>query len=76
MKYIGFILGIAGIYVYFFHHAPTAEVKTVVTAQEVATVSSALPTATPAPTNSLKRPLDRTREVLGQVRNRNAPGEF
>ena len=34
------------------------------------------PAAQPPPTNSLRAPMDRTRQVLDQVKQRNGKGEF
>ena len=47
-----------------------------VTGQEAAALATAPKDTAPAPTNALKRPLDRTHEVLGQVAKRNGAGEF
>lgn len=34
------------------------------------------PAAQPSPTNSVRAPMDRTRQVLDQVKQRNGKGEF
>ena len=75
MKYIGFLLFVAGIYFYFFHLTPAAEVKEAVTGAQLAPIIQPTP-ASPGPTNALKRPTDRTKEVLSQVQQRNGAGEF
>ena len=76
MKFIVPLAIIAGVYLYFSRQTPVAEVANTVTGQELAPLRSGPKDATPAPTNALKRPLDRTHEVLGQVGKRNGAGEF
>ena len=76
MKIVALLAAIAGIYLYFSHHTPVAEVVQSVTGQELAPLTAGPKDATPAPTNALKRPIDRTHEVLGQVAKRNGAGEF
>ena len=71
MKYVGFILGIAGLYFYFSRTEPEhPAVKAAIEAVDASTPIISLPT------NALKRPVDRTREVLSQVPRRNGAGEF
>ncbi len=43
---------------------------------EAAKVMPAPQAAQPPPTNSLRAPMDRTRQVLDQVKQRNGKGEF
>jgi len=62
MKYIFLIAIVAIVYVVLFRHAPVAEVK-----QAVKQEDSGI---------NLKRPIDRTHEVLDQVKKRNGDGEF
>ena len=76
MKIVVLLAAIAGIYLYFSHQTPVAEVAQTVTGQELAPLTAGPKDATPAPTNALKRPIDRTHEVLGQVAKRNGAGEF
>ena len=76
MKIIVLLLAIACVYFYFAHQTPVAEVAQAATGQEAAALATAPKDAAPAPTNTLKRPLDRTHEVLGEVANRNGNGEF
>ena len=76
MKIIALLIAIACVYFYFARQTPVAEVAQTVTGQELTPLATGPKDATPAPTNSLKRPIDRTHEVLGQVGQRNGAGEF
>ena len=76
MKIIALLTATAGIYLYFSKPTPVAAVAQAATGQEAAALATAPKNAAPAPTNALKRPLDRTHEVLGQVAKRNGAGEF
>jgi hypothetical protein len=72
MKYLALLLAVAGIYFYFARQTPVAEVAKTVTGQEVAQATPAPSQASPPQTSGLRRPIDRTREVLGQASRRNA----
>ena len=76
MKIIALLIAIAGIYFYCTRQTPVAEVARTATWQDIAPSAAAPQDAAPAPTNALKRPIDRTHEVLGQVAKRNGAGEF
>ncbi len=76
MKIVALLVAIACTYLYFAHHTPVAEVAQEATGQHLAPLTTGPKDATPAPTNFLKRPIDRTHEVLGQVAKRNGAGEF
>ena len=83
MKYVFLLVTVAAVYFFWAHKAPVAPVVAQITQQEAAPLSSgprggpAAATAAPAErTNALKRPIDRTREVLNQVKQRNGNGEF
>ena len=83
MKYVFLLATVAVIYFFLVRKAPVAPVVSAVTQQETVALTSGppggatpAPGAAPAPTNALKRPIDRTREVLGQVKQRNGDGEF
>ena len=76
MKIIVVLTAIAGIYLYFGHQTPVVEVAQTATGQDLAPLTTGPKDATPVPTNVLKRPIDRTHEVLGQVAKRNGAGEF
>ena len=87
MKYLFLLATVGGVYFFLIHKAPVAPVVAAVTQQEAAPLSTgprgntapeATPEAgTPAPhTDFLKRPIDRTKEVLDQVKGRNGDGEF
>ena len=71
MKYVVLLAAIGGIYFYFAHQSPVKEVAVVATGTEVVPLTQPAPAAEPARTNALKRPIDRTKEVLGQVARRN-----
>ena len=76
MKIIALLVVLACINLYFGHQTPVAAVAQTATGQELAPLTSGPKDTTPAPTNVLKRPIDRTHEVLGQVAKRNGAGEF
>ena len=77
MKYIALLLGVAAVYYFLARSTPVAPVAQAVTAAEVAPLTTGpRETAAPAGTNALKRPIDRTHEVLNQVKKRNGNGEF
>jgi hypothetical protein len=76
MKYVLLLLGVALIYYFLTRSAPVAPVAQVVTAQEIAPLTTG-PRATAAPASTaLKRPFERTHAVLDQVQQRNGNGEF
>ena len=76
MKTIPLLIAIAAIYLYTTRQTPVAEVAHAATGQDIAPSATAPKDPAPAPTNALKRPIDRTHEVLGQVAKRNGAGEF
>ena len=76
MKIIALFIVTAGIYLYSTRQTPVAEVAHAVTGQDIAPLATGPKDTAPAPTNALKRPIDRTHEVLGQVAKRNGAGEF
>ena len=79
MKYIFLLATVAVVYFFLAHRVPVTPVVAEITQQEAVplTTGPRNPSAVPAVrTNSLKRPIDRTREVLGQVKQRNGTGEF
>jgi hypothetical protein len=85
MKYVYLLAAVACVYLFLTHKAPVAPVVAEITQKEVVPLTGqqnapqAVPGAPAAPAasgNSLKRPIDRTREVLGQVKQRNGNGEF
>lgn len=76
MKPLALLTLVAGAYLYFSHKTPIAEVTHVATGQELAPLTTG-PTAVAAPpSNAIKRPIDRTRQVLGQVAAGNSAGQF
>jgi hypothetical protein len=70
-------------YFFLLHNAPANQAVQAVTQQEAAPLTTGprgntdpAPGATAPHTDFLKRPIDRTKEVLGQVAARNGNGEF
>jgi hypothetical protein len=92
MKYVFLLVTVAAVYFFLMRKAPVAPVVSAVTEQEAAPLttgpraetapaggsgaSSSTPAAPANQSNFLKRPLDRTNEVLKQVKGRNGDGEF
>lgn len=83
MKYVSLLLGVALIYFIFVKSSPVAEVTKEVTSAEAAPLTTgpretnaASPSAPSAAHTALKQPLDRTRAVLDQVKQRNGNAEF
>ncbi len=85
MKYVFLLITVAAVYFFLIRKAPVGAVVKEVTQEEAAPLTSgpnnghgpATAPAAPAPgTNALKRPIDRTKEVLNQVKQRNGNGEF
>jgi hypothetical protein len=83
MKYVFLLATVAAVYFFWARQAPVAPVVAEITQQEAAPLTTGpRAAASPAPgapaehTNALKRPIDRTHEVLNQVKQRNGDGEF
>ena len=76
MKIVALLVVIGGIYLYCSRQTPVAEVAHAATGQDIAPLTTGPKEAAPAPGNALKRPIDRTHEVLGDVARRNGAGEF
>jgi hypothetical protein len=79
MRYIGLLMVVAIIYIAYTHMAAPTPAKTEVTqAMDAGNPDHpAAPGATPTPsTDSLKAPLDRTREVLDQVKKQKSQEQF
>ena len=83
MKYVFLLATVAAVYFFLAHKAPIAPVVGEITQKDAAPLttgprdpSAAVAAAPGAHTNALKRPIDRTKEVLGQVKQRNGTGEF
>ena len=72
MRYFVLLLIAGGIYLYAVRGKPASTVAT--PAIPLQTSAAASPAA--SPTNLLKRPLDRTHEVLDQVRRKNQSESF
>jgi hypothetical protein len=80
MKYVFLLITVALVYLFLVRKAPVAPAVKEITQQEVAPLTTGpagAPAASPTQsTNALKRPIDRTKEVLNQVKQRNGNGEF
>jgi hypothetical protein len=83
MKYVFLLATVAVVYFFIVRKAPVAPVVKEITQQDAAPLTTGpaggpapAPAASPQHTNSLKRPIDRTKEVLNQVKQRNGNGEF
>lgn len=81
MRIVALLIVVLGVYLYFARHSPVAPVVSEITAAEAVPLSSG-PRADTAPAKgastpgALIRPINRTKEVLGQVQKRNGNGEF
>jgi len=83
MKYVSLLVTVAVIYFFLVRKSPVTSVVSEVTQAEVAPLTTGprggatpAPTAAPRASDPYKRPIDRTREVLNQVKQRNGTGEF
>jgi hypothetical protein len=83
MKYVFLLITVAAVYFFLMKQTPVKPVVSVVTQEEVAPLTSGPrggatpePGAPAAHSDPLKRPIDRTREVLSLVKKRNGDGEF
>ena len=74
MKYFIALLIAGGLYFVCFRTAPVAPVAKAITEPRVTTNATAA--GSPQQSNVLKRPLDRTHEVLSQARKNNAENAF
>jgi hypothetical protein len=79
MKYVVLLIIVVAVYFFLVRKAPVAPVVKEITQQDAAPLTSgpkSPPVAASPGTNALKRPIDRTKEVLNQVKQRNGNGEF
>lgn len=77
MKYVLLVVAVLAVYYFLGRSAPMKPVAQAASGQEAAALATGPREPAPAATtNALKRPLDRTHEVLGQVQQRNGNGEF
>ena len=65
MKYVLLLAGVALVYFVLIRHAPISKVTDTIVHPEAADTRI-----------NLKRPIDRTNQVLEQVKSRNGNGEF
>ena len=82
MRFIALLAVLGILYVILTRHSPADSAKKAVAEAEavapapVARPAPTAPSAAPAPTTGLRRPIARTREVLGEVKARNGAGQF
>lgn len=77
MKYLGLLAAVVIIYFVLARETPVEQVKEAIVQSEAAPLLQGGPAPAPATAGStLKRPLDRTQEVLDRVKERNGDGEF
>jgi hypothetical protein len=75
MKYVFLLTAVLAVYCILTRSAPVKPAVQAVTQQEAAPLTTGPRDPSPA-SSSLKKPFDRTHEVLDQVRQRNGNGEF
>jgi ABC-type microcin C transport system permease subunit YejB len=76
MKYVFLLAAVAAIYFFLIRSAPVAPVADAVAQKEVVPLTTGGRDVAPPASNFLKRPLDRTHEVLDQAKQRNGAAEF
>lgn len=76
MKYLGLLVAAAIIYFILAREAPVEQVKEAIVQTEAAPLTQGGRDPAPSAGSTLKRPLDRTHEVLDKVKARNGDGEF
>jgi hypothetical protein len=81
MRIVSLLIVVLGVYLYFARHSPVASVVDETTIAEATPAgtnpkTAAAPAATPSIGQTLRSPIDRTHQVLGQVQKRNGNGEF
>ena len=76
MKYLGLLVVLVIIYLVLARQSPVDEVKEAIAQTEAAPLAQGGRDPAPSAGSTLKRPLDRTHEVLGKVKDRNGDGEF
>jgi hypothetical protein len=76
MKYLGLLAALVIIYFILARETPVAQVKEAIAQTEAAPLTTGSREPAPSAGSSLKRPLDRTHEVLETVKARNGDGEF
>ena len=76
MKYLGLLVAAAIIYFILAREAPVEQVKEAIVQTEAAPLTQGGRDPALSAGSTLKRPLDRTHEVLDKVKARNGDGEF
>ena len=83
MKYVFLLATVAMVAFFIVKKTSVAPVVSAVTQQEAAPLTTGprggdtpAPNAPPRASDYLKKPIDRTKEVLNQVKKRNGDGEF
>ena len=76
MRYIGLLAALAIIYIAYTRSSTVTSGETAIT-QNMDAANPTAPGASPSPhTDALKAPLDRTRQVLDQVRKQKSDDQF
>jgi hypothetical protein len=76
MKYLALLAAVAVIYFILARESPLDQVQEAVTQAEAAPLTQGPRDPAPASSTALRRPLDRTHQVLETVKTRNGDGEF
>ena len=76
MKYLALLAALAVIYLVLARESPLDRVQEAVTQTEAAPLTQGSREPALPPTSALKRPIDRTHQVLDAVKARNGNGEF
>jgi len=77
MKYLFLVGAVFVIYYVFIRETPVVQVTEALAQTEVQPLLSGNPAPVAMPAGSgMKRPIDRTRQVLGEVEQRNGAGQF
>lgn len=76
MKYLAVLAVLVIVYLLLAREAPVAEVTEAMAQSEAAPLVQGPREVAPPAGSALKRPIDRTQAVLGQVKARNGDGEF
>lgn len=76
MKYLGLLVALVIIYVILARQSPVEQVKDAIVQSEAAPLTQGGRDPAPTAGATLKRPIDRTHEVLEKVKTRNGDGEF
>ena len=76
MKYLGPLIVLAIIYFILARESPVDQVKEAIVQTEAAPLTQGGRDPAPTAGSTLRRPIDRTHEVMEKVKSRNGDGEF